>query len=207
MNMTQKSVLEFMMKAGQPVCTGDAAELAARLITEEALETVQALIFNVVNKLGGGWKHLPINIANVGRRPIDLVEVIDGACDTQYVLYWTLNMLGIDGDLFMEEVCKNNLLKVVNPQFDENGKLKKPDGHKPPNITGILANKDCYFFPCFGKISWCVRYVNQVTFKEFQVDLQRFPDGYITLEYGRYMFYEEGRSKKLENCFFDRSEQ
>jgi len=136
----QRSVLEFMIKARQPVCTGSAVELGASLIAEEALETVDALGYNISSKVGGKWelKQKPSNA-------VDLVEAVDGMCDTQYVMYWTANMLGIDLEEAMKSVCANNLLKVVDPQFHENGKVKKPEGHQPPDIAGLLGGVNTFF--------------------------------------------------------------
>jgi len=178
MDKNQRSVLEFMIKARQPVCTGSAVELGASLITEEALETVDALGYNISSKVGGKWelKQKPSNA-------VDLVEAVDGMCDTQYVMYWTANMLGIDLEGPMKLVCANNLLKVVDPQFHENGKVKKPEGHQPPDIAALLGEEYTFFLPVvlprfIGPYiqSW---HCNSKTQKLYQERLAEASDGYL----------------------------
>lgn len=115
---------------------GDAG-LAARLIIEEALETVNALGFHATVKLGGKFELTPLTIAGIGRKEVDLIEVIDGLCDTIYVCYWAACALKVELEPFLDEVCTNNLLKTVNPRFDETGKLVKPDGHPRPALKRI----------------------------------------------------------------------
>jgi len=138
-------VLFFMNRAKQPVSKPN-PELAARLIAEEAIETVNALGFNVVTKLGGKFELVPITVpiegGGVGNKPVDLVETLDGLADTMYVCEWAFLNLGYPDKPFLDEVCHNNNLKVIDPKFDENGKVMKPVGHPKPDIAGIIARLD-----------------------------------------------------------------
>jgi predicted HAD superfamily Cof-like phosphohydrolase len=137
-------VLYFMDRAKQPIGNPNPM-LAARLIAEEAIETVNALGFNVVTKLGGKFELVPITVAGVGNKPVDLVETLDGLADTMYVCEWAFLNLGYPDKPFLDEVCHNNNLKVIDPKFDENGKVMKPVGHPKPDIAGIIARLDSGF--------------------------------------------------------------
>ena len=88
------------------------AELRARLIREEADETVKAILEG------------------------DLVEAIDGLCDLLYVALGTAVSFGVDLEPFWEEVHANNMTKLAGPIVD--GKLRKPEGWKPPRIRELL---------------------------------------------------------------------
>ena len=146
----QERVRYFMEQAGQTVNdkytepTEEQRKLAARLILEEAVETVTALgFFPVTMKPGEQATVVPIRVGTERPRPIkplDIVEVIDGLCDTEYVLKWTWNLLGLNDEKYLDEVCDNNDLKVVDPQFDEDGKLMKPANHPKPDIASLFAN-------------------------------------------------------------------
>ena len=72
----------------------------------------------------------------------DLVEVFDACVDMMYVLAGTINSHGL-GDVFLEGfnlVHKNNMSKVVNGKVlrDENGKVKKPEGFVPVDLTFLI---------------------------------------------------------------------
>lgn len=144
MKETQDSVKRFMERSKQ----AGSAELGARLILEEAIETITALGFHPTVKLGGKFELAPITVAGTGERAVDLVEAIDGLCDVIYVCLWTACALKVDLTPFMDEVCENNLLKTVNPQFDDNGKLVKPDGHPRPQLQRIY---DTLYVPRFER--------------------------------------------------------
>jgi phosphoribosyl-ATP pyrophosphohydrolase len=90
------------------------AELAAKLIEEEAEETVKAL------------------------RAGDLVGAVDGLADLLYVAYQAANSLGVDIEVIYDEVHANNLTKIGGP-IREDGKRLKPPGWVPPDIAGALA--------------------------------------------------------------------
>lgn len=107
--------------------------LRARLILEEAFETVQALV--------GGDAAWNMGIAAV--QEIDcsadpnLIGVVDGIADTLFVLFGTADVLGVDMDPVFEEVASNNALKTKNGR-DATGKLIKSPNHPPPRIRELL---------------------------------------------------------------------
>lgn len=68
----------------------------------------------------------------------DLIEVIDGLCDTIVVSYGTAESIGIDLEPFYDEVMRTNMAKKDGP-IDANGKRLKPPGWTPPDIRGVLA--------------------------------------------------------------------
>lgn len=121
-------------------------ELRARLILEEALETINALGFKVfsVNDVGLnnpiGPKSFRLNV--IPDKTLDLVEIIDGCLDISVVNIGTLSACGVKDKLLLEEVDNNNLAKFGPGSYiDEYGKLRKPPNHQPPNIKALLENQ------------------------------------------------------------------
>ncbi len=134
----QQRVEEFMRLAGQELpgepVVPDAAtrELRARLILEEALETVAALGFDATGNRAG-WELTPS-----GQEP-DLVEIIDGCCDIKVVTTGTLSACGIPDRDFQQEVDENNLKKFgPGHRIRADGKLIKPPGFQGPCIPEML---------------------------------------------------------------------
>lgn len=122
MNKWQKDVLKFIKSSGGqvPDLIGfNELELSLSLIKEESTELIEAI------------------------EEKNLVEAIDGACDTIYVILWAMNKWGIDLGPFWDEVQRTNMAKIVNGQFYKNseGKITKPPGWKPPKITQMLLNQ------------------------------------------------------------------
>lgn len=69
----------------------------------------------------------------------DFVEIIDGAIDSLYVIFFLLNKIGIeDAQPFYDEVQRTNMLKFDGPIDPETGKQLKPEGWQPPRIGEIL---------------------------------------------------------------------
>jgi len=88
-------------------------DLRARLIEEEARETVSAI------------------------RNHDMIGAIDGMCDLLVVTYGTADEFGIYLPEFWAEVHSTNMAKAGGP-IREDGKALKPEGWQPPNIEGVL---------------------------------------------------------------------
>jgi len=149
----QKRVNEFMKLAGQelprkPTVPSEAVRwLRARLILEEAFETVTALGFELttINPNKIQTHHIYVNgeRAPFYAREPNLVEIIDGCCDLKVVTTGTLSACGVPDEIFQKEVDDNNLAKFA-PGFriDGYGKLLKPPGHKPPRIAELLAEQE-----------------------------------------------------------------
>lgn len=134
------------------------AKLRAALILEEALETVRALGMDVVvftedeeiladktiprfptTKLAAKEPQQFVGIVDL-QRDIDLEGIADGCADISVVTTGTLVACGLPDKELLELVDQNNLDKFgPGHSYTPTGKLQKPPGHKPPNITGWLA--------------------------------------------------------------------
>lgn len=68
----------------------------------------------------------------------NLIEAIDGICDSIVVNCGDAEDIGIDIEPFYEEVMRSNLAKAGG-HIDEHGKQHKPPGWTPPDIEGVLA--------------------------------------------------------------------
>lgn len=145
----QIRVEEFMAKAKQTLPAypskpnEEVRRLRARLILEEALETITALGFAV----SVDNDPLIVDIADAELRfhdckPFNMVEAVDGCCDLSVVTTGTLSALGVADEPFLYLVDTNNLGKFgPGSSIREDGKLIKPPGHKPPNILLELVRQ------------------------------------------------------------------
>lgn len=125
----------------------DTRILRAKLILEEAFETVYALGVSVGYPSSSLAKNeetgdMPLYLdALVYRADLEYnpVEVIDGCCDIKVVTTGTLVAMGVPDEPFQHAVDANNLAKFGPGGYRrEDGKWVKPPGHKPPDIEGIL---------------------------------------------------------------------
>jgi predicted HAD superfamily Cof-like phosphohydrolase len=144
-----KSVEKFMQLAGQDTPTKptvldeETRILRAKLIMEEALETVKAL--GVDADLFGAYSLVDceeeINYTISGNYDFDMVEVADGCADISVVTIGTLIACGLpDGEL-LDMVDQNNLDKFGEGHYiREDGKLVKPPNHQPPDIKGWIGS-------------------------------------------------------------------
>lgn len=137
----QKRVQRFMEEAGQQILEepGDPGrsvrELGARLILEEAVETIESLGFRV-NQIQGG----KLDLIALDDSTFDLEGAVDGCLDTEYVCQWTLLAMGARDIGPMLEVCDANDRKFGPGSYkDERGKVRKPEGWVGPDISGALA--------------------------------------------------------------------
>lgn len=113
-------------------------ELRAKLIYEEAIETINGLGFSVVYLENHNHPD-QIGLHLVEDREPNLVEIIDGCCDLKVVTTGTLSACGVPDLPFQVAVDTNNLAKFgPGHSWREDGKLIKPPGHQPPDIQGIL---------------------------------------------------------------------
>ncbi|MCY4158902.1 MAG: hypothetical protein OXE92_04165 [Bacteroidetes bacterium] len=138
-------VKTFMENAGQDTPTKvvipDATTrlLRARLILEEALETVQALGVSV--RLAD--QEVTMESCNfLPDRSVDLEGVADGCADISVVTIGTLVAFGIDDEKLLREVDEANLRKFGPGSFvREDGKWMKPPDWVPPDIAGVLNSQ------------------------------------------------------------------
>lgn len=146
----QKRVEELMHKARQEVPSKPTVPdmrtriLRAKLILEEAIETVTALGVDVVfhapensklNQLHG------LSFYDNGKP--DLLEIADGCYDLRVVTTGTLSACGLDDEEGQLEVDNNNLMKFDNPKayWREDGKFIKAPDHPKPNLKSIIENQ------------------------------------------------------------------
>ena len=139
----QERVEQFMKAAGQELPTTPilpdfyTRKLRAKLILEEALETVEALGFALYTPEGLMITKGTLNLQE--EYTADLEEIIDGCCDISVVTIGTLSACGVPDQPFLEEVDSNNLAKFgPGGHRREDGKWVKPPNHKPPAIAEVL---------------------------------------------------------------------
>lgn len=152
----QQRVDQFHILAGQglPAVPIEPSEevrlLRAKLIFEEAMETISALGVTVYYDAGGGEF---VNVMEDTKFDISMnmnfVEVIDGCCDLRVVTTGTLTALGVPDEPFQKLIDENNLAKFGPGGYradgtPENpgpaGKWIKPPGHNSPDILGMLQS-------------------------------------------------------------------
>jgi predicted HAD superfamily Cof-like phosphohydrolase len=167
MTTEQQRVKDWMKKAGQecpdkPTMPSlEIRKLRARLILEEALETIEkglglsVVCYDPCLNMDG------VEIEQGGSDP-SLIELADGMADLQYVNLGTAVACGIDLEPVFAEVCRSNDSKwwrsdeldspswregwgferLDNGYFcvtDQGGKIRKPPGYSPANIAPILG--------------------------------------------------------------------
>lgn len=143
----QQRVDEFMRLAGQELPTAPTEPneavrlLRARLILEEALEAVAGLGVRISDGYCGNGIHIGrIDFEING--PMNLVEVVDGCCDTIVVATGTLSACGVSDDAVQRAVDESNLAKFGPGSYRrDDGKWMKPPGFRPPNIAAILEQQ------------------------------------------------------------------
>jgi predicted HAD superfamily Cof-like phosphohydrolase/BMFP domain-containing protein YqiC len=132
----------------------DTRVLRARLILEEALETIQDGLRVEVN-LGWIGSHpdtgRPTSCAHTvefdrlkfkaQEGEADLIELADGVADISVVSIGTLSACGIKDRPLLEEVDANNQAKIDTGRRDEHGKWIKSPNHQPPDIAGVLKEQ------------------------------------------------------------------
>lgn len=140
-----KMVSLFMQFAGQTtrhkptLPSPEERLLRARLILEEALETIQGL--GVGLRWNVGYELL--DMADFAFDEVDggdLSEIADGCADLSVVTIGTLIACGIPDQALLELVDNNNLAKFGpgGRQDEKTGKWIKPPRHQAPDIAGLL---------------------------------------------------------------------
>jgi predicted HAD superfamily Cof-like phosphohydrolase len=135
-NWMEDAVRDFMVAMNQPVpeqldLKGVRMELRAKLILEEAIETVEAMGFHVDTFSNADGS---TGIRLLCKRDPDWPEVVDGLCDLIYVTLGVAVEAGFRLGPFFHEVHRSNMTKVGGP-VREDGKVLKPDTWEPPRIA------------------------------------------------------------------------
>ena len=120
----------------------DRVRFRARLIAEEALETIAAMFSDgkgyqsALDRIGFALssfiKEAPVKV--------DMVAFADGCADLDYVTEGARQEFGIDGAPIAAEVHRSNMAKVGGP-MREDGKVMKPPGWTPPDVAGELRKQ------------------------------------------------------------------
>ena len=145
-------VRAFMQKVGQatpasPVAPDEKTRLLrAKLILEEAIETIRAMGVGVRLRDTGGREGLvtvdPHELSFYINGEVDLEEVVDGCADISVVTIGTLIAFGIDDEPVLEEVDQANLRKFGPGSYErDDGKWIKPPDWTPPDILGVLERQ------------------------------------------------------------------
>lgn len=158
-------IKEFMTKAGQDcpanpiIPSGDIRVLRAKLILEEALETVKGLGIDVmidrVDKEDATLTYMHLTsddnklvFKDKGEEHVDIEEVVDGCADVSVVTIGTLIAFGVDDDPILREVDDANLRKFGPGGYrsdgtdgNAEGKWIKPKDWTPPLIMDRLAQQ------------------------------------------------------------------
>ncbi len=142
-------VREFMQKVGQatpssPVVPDERTRLLrAKLILEEAIETIRAMGVGVRLRDTGGQDGVvtvdPHELSFYLKGEVDLEGVVDGCADISVVTIGTLIAFGVDDAPVLEEVDRANLRKFGPGSYARSdGKWMKPPDWRPPDIRGVL---------------------------------------------------------------------
>ena len=145
-------VRAFMQKVGQetpssPMIPDERTRLLrAKLILEEAIETINALGVEVRLRGTGGQAGIvtvdPHELAFAIKGEVDLEGVVDGCADISVVTVGTLIAFGVDDEPILEEVDRANLRKFGPGSYArEDGKWIKPPDWTPPDILGVLERQ------------------------------------------------------------------
>jgi predicted HAD superfamily Cof-like phosphohydrolase len=139
-----KRVEQFMVNAEQVVpekpCIPpeEIRRLRANLIFEEAMETINALGYDL--KLDSD--HRILGIEKDEDLECNIEEVADGCADISVVTIGTLIAFGIKDRPILEEVDGANLRKFEEGCYKrEDGKHMKPPGWTPPKIMKKLEEQ------------------------------------------------------------------
>lgn len=140
-------VCEFMQKAGQAtpdvpaLPDAETRRLRAKLILEEALETITALGFDV--EVGQTIARQTVALDDYRLKPNgmeNLSQIVDGCADVSVVTIGTMIACGVPDEPVLRLVDENNLAKFGPGGYRrDDGKWVKPHGHRPPDIAWLLT--------------------------------------------------------------------
>ena len=152
MHRPQEQVRELHRGINHPTSPAEPkvrnAKLRAKLILEEAAETIVALVGSeeAVNMLGLLFDAVREAHRAQPRGP-EFFETIDGLTDLLVVTYGTAEDIGIDIEPFFDETHAANMRKLDGP-VREDGKRMKPPGWVGPDhekvMKWVLRRREVY---------------------------------------------------------------
>ena len=123
--------------------------LRAKLILEEAFETIHAMGVKVMDMYDWEYQNTPDDFDYVATDDVDLIEVADGCADIKVVTTGTLIAFGIKDKNLQNEVDESNLRKFAEGGYrsdgtdgNPEGKWIKPKDWKKPNIAEAIGYND-----------------------------------------------------------------
>jgi predicted HAD superfamily Cof-like phosphohydrolase len=114
--------------------------LRARLIMEESFETITAM-YGYDDQFGE-LKAKVMALIDTTEVNVDLVGVVDGCADVDYVVAGTRLSFGVKGLPVAKTVHRSNMAKLgPGSWIREDGKQMKPQGWQGPDILGELITQ------------------------------------------------------------------
>ena len=88
---------------------------------------------------------IPSEYIETQKNLIDNTELLDALCDQIVTATGVAYMMGFDIEGALKEVIRSNNSKMVNGkfEFDDNGKIAKPDSYSKPDLTPFVKESDC----------------------------------------------------------------
>lgn len=88
-------------------------------------------------------KYALIGVSNINHFDDMKIEILDSLCDQIVTAIGVAYMLGFDIEKALAEVNRSNWSKFVGgkPQFNEQGKIAKPESYSPPELTNFIGKK------------------------------------------------------------------
>lgn len=117
----------------------DTRALMAKLVFEEAMETIDALGFGIEEDVSEGGFRVYSRLMQSNKYEgitLDMEKIIDGACDLTYVAVGVMIGMGVPDQPHLTEVCIANNNKFPGGQVivdEKTGKYLKPEGWRPPD--------------------------------------------------------------------------
>lgn len=85
---------------------------------------------------------IPSEYIEIQKNLIDDTELLDALCDQIVTATGVAYMMGFDIEGALKEVIRSNNSKMVKGKFeyDENGKIAKPESYSKPDLTPFVSN-------------------------------------------------------------------
>ena len=93
------------------------------------------------NEMLADWyKQVSPDMANYVVKEVDRLELLDALCDQIVTATGVAYMMGFDIEGALKEVIRSNNSKMVDGkfEFDDNGKIAKPESYSEPDLTPFL---------------------------------------------------------------------